>query len=161
MGLDISATVWWPLLAVPGLQSNALPACNLDQPATSAGPSAHLPAVRTIPASLQFSATGQLPGASPELLAPLPCVWLLLPGAGRQPQPASAMLLSVRLPPRGLNDDAQMLLLGAGMGLESATRLVVYCPQTGQLLQWREWVQQDEHALYLHPRYRVPTWDSR
>lgn len=110
---------------------------------------------------LQYSATGQLPGASPQLLASLPCCWLLLPGASRQPQPAGALLLSVQLPPRGLNSDAQLLLLGAGMGLESAMRLVVYCPQTGQLLQCREWVQQDEQALYLHPHHRVPTWDSR
>lgn len=121
-----------------------------------------LPAHPTTPPScLQYTAAGQLPGVSPELLAPLPCCWLLLPGAGRLPQPAGAVLLSVNLPPRGINEDAQMLLLGAGMGLESSVRLVVHCPHTGQLLASREWVQQDEHALYLHPRYHVPTWDSR
>ena len=109
---------------------------------------------------LQFTAIGQLPGAHPELLGALPTVWLLLPGAGRVPQPAGALLLSVQLPLPGLHAEAQAVLLGAGKGLERAVRLLVYCPQAGRLLQRREWLQRNEHALYLHPRYRVPTWDS-
>ena len=102
----------------------------------------------------------QLPGASPEALGAMPAVWCLLPGAGRPPQAASAMLLSVRLPPPGLPPEAQQLLLQAGKGLEPTVRVLVYCRQTGAPMLRRDWLLQEERRLYMHPRFCVPTWDS-
>ncbi len=90
----------------------------------------------------------------------MPAVWCLLPGAGRPPQAASAMLLSVRLPPPGLPPEAQQLLLQAGKGLEPTVRVLVYCRQTGAPMLRRDWLLQEERRLYMHPRFRVPTWDS-
>lgn len=90
----------------------------------------------------------------------MPAVWLLLPGAGRPPQVASALLLSVRLPPPGLHPEAQQLLLRECKGLEQTVRVLVYCRQTGTPMLRRDWLLQEERTLYLHPRFRVPTWDS-
>lgn len=109
----------------------------------------------------QFNAACRLPGPHPAQLGVLPAVWLLLPGTDRVPQPAGALLLGVWLPPAILPADAQEVLLRTGTGLLPALRVLAYCRQTGQVLQWRDWVQCDEHALYTHPRYEVPTWDSR
>lgn len=113
------------------------------------------------PLPLQFNAACQLPGARPELLAALPTLRLLRPGIGSTPQPAGALLLSVRLPPPSLPADAQRVLLANNAGLQQALRLVVHCPQTGQLWLRRDWLQRDEHALYMHPFKQVPAWDSR
>ncbi|KAI7846282.1 hypothetical protein COHA_000210 [Chlorella ohadii] len=70
------------------------------------------------------------------------------------------MLLSVRLPPPGLPPEAQQLLLQAGKGLEPTVRVLVYCRQTGAPMLRRDWLLQEERRLYMHPRFRVPTWDS-
>lgn len=88
-------------------------------------------------------------------------LWLLRPGRGNIPQPAGALLLSVRLPPPCLDEDAQQVLLQNGTGLQKALRLIVHCPHTGQLLECRDWVECDEGRLYAHPQHKVPAWDSR
>ncbi len=100
-------------------------------------------------------------GASLDQLGVLPALWLLLPGTDCMPQPAGALLLSVHLPPAILPVDAQRLLPTNGTGLVRALLLRVYCPCTGQPLQKRGWLQRDERALYEHPHYHVPAWDSR
>lgn len=110
---------------------------------------------------LQQGYTAKLPGAFPEQLAALPAVWLLLPGADQPPQPAGALLVRVQLPPAILPAEAQQVLLHTRKGLQPALRLAVYCRYTGQLLQWRDWLERDESALYAHPRHPVPAWDSR
>lgn len=100
-------------------------------------------------------------GGSPRLLAALPCMWLLPPGAEAQPQSAGALLVEVCLPPRGVNARAAQVLLQAGEGLEATLRLLVYCRHSGELLQRRDWVAADEAAsVHTHPRFRVPAWDS-
>lgn len=85
---------------------------------------------------------------------------MLLPGTGQEPQAASALLLTVRLPPPGLRPEAQLLLLQAGRGLEQTVRVLVYCRTTGTAMLRRDWLMREERMLYMHPRYRVPTWDS-
>ena len=74
----------------------------------------------------------------------LPALQLLLPGTGRVALPAGALLVVV-----------QHRLYGAALHLAS------YCPQTGQVLRCRAGLRQEEAKLYMHPRRRVPTWDSR
>lgn len=77
----------------------------------------------------------------------MPALELLLPGTGRAPQPAGALLVSVGAQPY---DEAQLPL-----------RLVVYCPSTGQLLKCREDLRQEERTLYRHARHETMAWDSR
>ena len=112
------------------------------------------------PCSLQFNAVAQLPGVQPRLLGVVPAVWVLLSGAPQLPQPAGALLLNVQLPPPGLASEVQAVLLQVGKGLESSLRLAVYNAQDGRLLRCRDRLQRCEYVFHLHPRFRVPAWDS-
>ena len=102
----------------------------------------------------------RLPGGRPELMGAMPAVWLLLPGTGEEPQAAGALMARVQLPPPWLQPDAQHALLQAGKGLDWTLRVLVYSRQGGAAMLRRDWLLQAEWRLYLHPRYRVPTWDS-
>ena len=102
----------------------------------------------------------RLPGGRTELLGAMPAVWLLLPGTGEEPQAAGALMARVQLPPPWLQPDAQHALLQAGKGLDWTLRVLVYGRQGGAAMLRRDWLLQAERRLYLHPRYRVPTWDS-
>jgi hypothetical protein len=112
---------------------------------------------------LQLRAARQLQGSSPQLLGVLPTLWLLQSGTERQPEPVLGMLLGVLLPPRRLPAQLrgpQALLQRRAAGLEPALRLMVCCNQTGDMRCWRDWLQQDELPLWVHPNFGVPAWDS-
>ena len=84
----------------------------------------------------------------------LPAMQLLMPGAGRAPQPAGVMLFCVRAPPRPPQ-------VPASAWPRQMLRLVVYCPHTGQLVTGRDRLTAGERGLYRHPRHDKWTWDSR
>lgn len=110
---------------------------------------------------MQYDRARKLPGRHPHLVAALPSAYALLPGAQPRPVPVGVLLLRVLLPAASLPEDAQRLLLEAGTGLQPTLRILLFCRQTGQAVLFRDWVQQNESALFVHPRYHVPAWESR
>lgn len=95
----------------------------------------------------------------------LPAVWLLPVGSTQPPRPVGALVRQA-CPADGPVGAApgspqQLLLSAAGRtGLEPSLHLSVYAAENGCVLEQRLDLQRSQGAVFQHPGFGVPAWDS-